>query len=191
MKLVIGLGNPGQEYNYTRHNVGFMVIDQFVQQSSLGEFRDKSKLKSACVEQNLGDSEKIIFTKPTSFMNLSGESVLAVKQFYKIENKNILVIHDELDIPFGTIKTKYSGGSAGHNGVESIIATIGNDFYRIRVGISNEIVDSRDASDFVLSRFTEVEEENLHTIIAESCKLIENFINDDFTVEAKVIGLKI
>ncbi|MCE7936949.1 aminoacyl-tRNA hydrolase [Candidatus Saccharibacteria bacterium CPR2] len=185
MKLIVGLGNPGKEYEHTRHNTGFMAIDYFAKQNSLDEFKEKPKLKAAYTEQNV-NNEKIIFIKPMTFMNLSGESVLAVKQFFKIENKNVLVIHDELDIPFGIVKTKFSGGSAGHNGIESIISTIGDDFYRIRVGIRNAETEKRESSDFVLSRFTKAEEENLHKVISASYKLIGNFINNDFPLEAKI-----
>jgi PTH1 family peptidyl-tRNA hydrolase len=109
--------------------------------------------------------QKIVLLKPTTFYNLSGESVKAMKDFYKLKNTAITVIHDELDLPFGTVKEKNGGGSAGSNGLKSIISLIGADFKRIRIGISNELKDKMDAADFVLKKFSAAEKKQLEEVI--------------------------
>lgn len=146
MKLIIGLGNPGSQYADTRHNIGFNVIDSLV--SSLGA-RDISK---SSFYGELHRTHDTLFLKPTTYMNLSGKSVIAVKNFFKIDLENIMVIHDDLDLPFGALKFKVGGGHGGHNGLKSIDAVVGKEYRRIRMGIGKPLYKSQ-VADFVLSKF--------------------------------------
>ena len=118
MKLIIGLGNPGKEYENTRHNIGFMVLDNYLKDSSW------QKKYNALYTTEIINNEKVIFVKPETYMNLSGNSVIEFINFYKIENKDILVIHDDLDLPFGKIRVKTNSSAGGHNGIKSIINRI-------------------------------------------------------------------
>jgi PTH1 family peptidyl-tRNA hydrolase len=157
MKLIIGLGNPGEKYADTRHNLGFMVLDELAEQQEHGGWKEKSKFKSLVIEHKTKTGDRLVLAKPQTYMNLSGEAVQALKQFYKLDNADITIVHDEVDLPFGEIKEKTSGGSAGHNGVQSIIDHVGDDFKRIRIGVRNEFTDKADTSQFVLSSFMEEE----------------------------------
>lgn len=162
MKLVVGLGNPGDRYARTRHNVGFQVLD------SLGlDFHQK--FQGLCAQS--GD---VLYLKPQTFMNCSGDSVLAALSFYKIKPENLLVIHDELDLPFGIIRLKKSGGHAGHNGLRDIIRLIGPDFSRIRIGIGKPEQKTQ-VVDYVLSPFTPTEESKLPKLYEQACALISSF----------------
>ena len=164
MKLIVGLGNPDKKYEKTRHNFGFMVLDKLAEDRGLDEWILKDKFKALITETGEG-KDKIILAKPQTFMNLSGESVLALKQFYKLENADITVIHDDVDIPFGVVREKQGGGTAGHNGLESVVGYIGDDFRRIRVGVKNPLLELVDTSKFVLANFTPNEVEKLDEII--------------------------
>ena len=151
--LIVGLGNIGKEYDKTRHNAGFMCVDSFVaSQSEFGNWTDKKDLKCQLTSATLGNN-RIIAIKPTTLMNNSGEAVQEACHFYKIPAQNVLVIHDELDLPFGTIRTSNGGGSAGHNGVMSVIAHITPLFNRVRIGIGNERSAGQDSANFVLAKF--------------------------------------
>lgn len=135
MKLIVGLGNPGKEYEKTKHNIGFMTMDLLAGKMRSEEFLKEDKFKSelTCFEL---DGEKVFLVKPQTFMNLSGEAVQKIASFYKIEPKDIAVVHDELDLPSGEIKVSFGRGSAGHNGVKSIIQKLGTEeFLRVRIGI--------------------------------------------------------
>ena len=134
MKLVVGLGNPGPRYERTRHNVGFMVVDQLRRQHRFAEFRDK--FSGECSKGSIGSTD-VALLKPMTFMNESGRSVQAALAFYHINAnaEETLVLHDELDLPFGDIRLKAAGGHAGHNGLRSIISSCGADFSRLRFGI--------------------------------------------------------
>lgn len=163
-RLIVGLGNIGKEYEGTRHNIGFSVIDAYQKEQGFPDWQEKPKFK-AYVSEDFVAGKKVILAKPTTYMNLSGEAVRALKDFYKLQNSDITVIHDELDLPFGVIKTKQSGGSAGNNGLKSLIAHIGQDFLRIRVGIKNDLLAKMDAADFVLAKFSASEKKQLDKII--------------------------
>ena len=130
--LLVGLGNPGAEYAKTRHNIGFMAVDEIVRRYDFPEFKPKGKgvLTSAVME-----NEKILILKPHTFMNLSGEAVLGLCSFYKLTPKDIIVFHDDMDLPVGKVKVKRGGGNGGHNGLKSIDSHIGPDYLRVRVGI--------------------------------------------------------
>jgi PTH1 family peptidyl-tRNA hydrolase len=157
MKLVVGLGNPGKKYEKTRHNVGFLVLDALqekLKDEAIGAWEYSKKFQAeiaGCTVRN----EKIILVKPQTFMNESGVSVAALANFYKIQSTDIIVVHDDKDIPLGEIKVQQDRGSAGHNGIKSIIEHIGTqNFFRIRVGVANEnTAKIENIADFVLSKF--------------------------------------
>jgi peptidyl-tRNA hydrolase, PTH1 family len=137
MKLIVGLGNPGEKYIYTRHNIGFIILDKLATNLNI-QFPEQSKFKGLIAEGNINE-EKYIFLKPQTYMNLSGDSVRLVSDFYKIEPKDILVIHDDLDFEVAELKKQFSKNSAGHNGVQDIIEKLGTkEFYRLRVGIGRD-----------------------------------------------------
>ena len=138
MKLIVGLGNPTEKYTHTRHNIGFIILNKLVTDLNI-LFSEQSKFKGLITEKNI-NGEKYIFLKPQTYMNLSGDSVRLISDFYKIEPKDILVIHDDLDFEGGELKKQFSKNSAGHNGVQDIIDKLGTkDFYRIRVGVGKNI----------------------------------------------------
>ena len=124
--LIVGLGNIGKEYDGTRHNIGFDLVDHFARKQDFPDWINKKDLKCALTSYKVGNN-KIILIKPTTYMNNSGEAMQSVQRFYRIENSKTLVVHDELDIDFGSIRTRTGGKSAGHNGIKSIIAHCGED----------------------------------------------------------------
>lgn len=170
--MVVGLGNPGAQYDGTRHNLGFYCLDHFVKShEEFSAWQQKSQMKLHMSTGTLG-STKIIAIKPTTYMNLSGQAVAAAQRFYKLPAKNILVIHDELDLPFGQIRSRYGGGSAGHNGIASIIDSIGEEFGRVRAGINNETSGKTDMATFVLWHFLATEREHLLSLSREVDNLL-------------------
>lgn len=175
MKLIVGLGNPGKEYENTRHNIGFMMIDSYVEKKDLGVFREKDRglyLKTKLF------NEDVIFLKPLSYMNLSGEVVKKYVQFYKIDTKDILVINDDLDLTIGHFKLKSSGSSGGHNGLKNIELHLKSDQYkRLKIGISNR--KDLDTKDYVLGTLTKEEK----TIIEELKITVEHIIDDYFQID--------
>jgi PTH1 family peptidyl-tRNA hydrolase len=178
MKLIIGLGNPGKEYEYTRHNAGFMALDALADavspEHSAGGWK---KEKNALVAKQ-GD---IILAKPQTFMNLSGTAVQALMSFYKIPLENIIVIHDDIDLKLGDLREKVGGGSAGHNGIKSIDSAVGKDYRRIRIGVGRPEVRAEsgerraevDPSDWVLGKFSESERKEITAVIE---KIIAEFV---------------
>jgi PTH1 family peptidyl-tRNA hydrolase len=132
--LIVGLGNPGREYELNRHNIGFLAVDQLVEKYGSGN--DKNAFQSV-VRSGSIDGTSVLFLKPQTYMNLSGEAVGAAARFYKIPIENIIVLHDELDLAASTIRIRQGGGSAGHNGLKSIDQHAGNNFWRIRMGIGH------------------------------------------------------
>ena len=136
IRLIVGLGNPGREYETTRHNVGFLWVDELAREQKLG-FKSESKFHGLTVRGQLHGHE-VLLLKPQTFMNASGRSVGALVQFYKIEPAEMLVVHDELDLPPGVARLKMGGGHGGHNGLKDIIAHLGSrDFWRLRIGIGH------------------------------------------------------
>ena len=176
MKLIIGLGNPGEEYALTRHNLGFMVLDALAHSWGV-HFASQSKSSSELLV-TMYNAETVVLAKPQTFMNLSGNSVQKLKQFYKLENSDIWVVSDDLDLDFGTVRTRVGGSSGGHNGLKSIIENIGEDFVRIRVGIKNELLEKQPADKFVLERFNSEESEKLGSITSSTVVLIENSLQN-------------
>lgn len=163
-KLIVGLGNLGTEYEGTRHNSGFAVLDAYAKENDFPGWQEKSKFKALITEDFMA-GKKVILAKPNTFYNLSGESVRALMDFYKITLKDLVVVHDELDLPFGTVKEKQGGGSGGSNGLKSIISHVGADFRRIRIGIKNDLLEKMDPADFVLSTFSAAEKKQLDEVI--------------------------
>ncbi|HSW99655.1 MAG TPA: aminoacyl-tRNA hydrolase [Patescibacteria group bacterium] len=166
--LIVGLGNPGKDYDHTRHNIGFAAIDAFVEANS--EFEQwvaKKDLKCLQASATMGDT-RVIVIKPTTFMNLSGEAVQAVASFYKIPAEKIIVVHDELDILFGQIRLRIGGSSAGHNGLKSIIQHMGEGFGRVRIGIGPKEPEQMDGADFVLARFSKEQQGHMSELLRES-----------------------
>ena len=172
MKLIVGLGNPGKEYAKTRHNIGFRYLDLFVMQNKLGNFKEKfNGLYLKTTYQNTD----IIFLKPLSYMNLSGEVVKKFMNYFKILPEDILVIHDDLDLSLGRIKLKENGSAGGHNGIKNIISNIQTEeFKRLKIGISKDI--KMDTKDYVLAEFSLEEEKKLTSINS----IIVNLLNDYF-----------
>jgi PTH1 family peptidyl-tRNA hydrolase len=148
MKLIVGLGNPGKKYELNRHNVGFMAVDYLIDEFNAN--------KAGNFKGELFKFKDFLFLKPSTFMNLSGESVVLVKNFYKLDNENIIVIHDDLDLKLGALKFKRGGSSGGHNGLKSIDKYIGNDYSRIRIGIGRP-QRKEEVINYVLGNFSEEE----------------------------------
>lgn len=177
MKVVVGLGNPGREYALTRHNLGFMVVDKFAaaHRLSFSRRKFKSKIATGTVE-----GEEVVLVKPRTFMNLSGDAVGPLVRFYKRSLSELLVVYDDIDLPFGSIRLRPSGGSGGHKGMKSIIASLGaEEFPRLRVGIRGE-VSANDLSDYVLGRFTPEEKAQLEGIIQRACDAVEAVVTGPF-----------
>ncbi len=178
MTLFVGLGNPGASYSKNRHNIGFRVIDRLIDHYGA---RNVSK---NTFEGELFKSNQLLFLKPTTYMNLSGKSVFAVMQFYKILLEDMIVIHDDLDLPFGAVRFKKGGGNGGHNGLKSLDHLIGNDYLRVRLGIGKPAHRSQ-VADYVLSDFTPDESAALPSwigYIADSCDMLAS---DDGLDEVK------
>ncbi|MCC8467979.1 MAG: aminoacyl-tRNA hydrolase [Rickettsia endosymbiont of Eriopis connexa] len=169
MMLVIGLGNPGKEYQYTRHNIGFIAIEKIANQYN-SSFSTKKKFNCAIAASSI-EKQKIIFIKPTTYMNLSGKSVISVKTYYNIHHAKIFVIHDDIDLETGRIKFKTGRGNGGHNGLKSIDGVIGNNYNRIRIGVGRP-QNNQDVADYVLNTFSKPEYE---TALQAIDRIVNNF----------------
>jgi len=172
--LIVGLGNPGTEYEQTRHNVGFACLDAFAKTNNLDQWIDKKDLKCMMTSGQLGET-RVILCKPTTFMNLSGEAVQAIAHFYKIPPDNIVAVYDEIDIPFGQIRTRVGGSSAGHNGVKSLIQHAGGGFGRIRIGIGPKEPEQMDSADFVLAKFSSEQQAQLKNLTQETNAILSEY----------------
>ena len=161
MKLFVGLGNPGENYCKNRHNIGFMAIDAIVNRHGGSSWRQKFQGLATEVTLN---REKLIFLKPSTFMNLSGQSVSEASRFYKLPSSEICVFHDELDLPFMKIKTKIGGGHAGHNGLRSIQQHLGPDYFRVRIGVGHP-GDKAKVASYVLNNFPKNNEAELKFLL--------------------------
>ena len=176
MKVIVGLGNPGRHYATSRHNIGFLVISQLAKENGI-VFTERT-FKSRWGKGILA-GQKVILAKPQTFMNLSGEAVNAIARFYRIAVQNIIIIHDDLDIAFGSLKIKTKGGSGGHQGIESIIRSLkDNRFIRVRVGIGRPD-PGKDNAEFVLSPFSEAEAKKMKHIINEANSCLGMLITHD------------
>ena len=176
MKIIFGLGNIGSKYDQTRHNVGFMFVDYLANKYN-GSFVSKSKLKADVCEIFI-DSHKVLLVKPSTFMNLSGDCVRAVFDFYKVSLDDLLIVFDDIDLPFGSIRYRKSGGAGTHNGMRDIVSKIGmKEFPRLKIGIE---IENRphDLAAFVLSRFSNLELEDLDSLFLEGFdQTMNNFLD--------------
>ena len=166
MHLIIGLGNIGEDYLLTRHNVGFMVIDEMTKNLTTANI-NKSNFQSTLLKSGYD-----LFSKPTTYMNNSGVAVHSIMEYYKIDIEDIIVIHDDLDLPFGTVKYKIGGGHGGHNGLKSIDSHIGKEYVRVRIGIGKP-QDKANVANYVLSNFSKEELNKLQDIITHTIKAID------------------
>ena len=191
MKLIIGLGNPGLRHEKTRHNLGFMIVDAFLKDfsSSVQDlWREDKKFKSEVAEINWqpkkSTAQKIVLSKPLTYMNGSGLTVSSISKFYKINPEEIWVIHDEIDLPLGGMKIRFGGASAGHKGVESIIESLGTDkFWRFRVGIGAQrgkmqTKKVKAIDNYVLVEFSEGEKGKAREIIKKGKKALEDALEE-------------
>lgn len=179
MFLVVGLGNPGAEYDKTRHNVGFMAADEIYSHYHFSPF--KSKFDGLIAEGNI-DGEKVYLLKPQTYMNLSGNSVVKAAKFYKILPQKVIVIHDDLDLPVGKIKAKIGGGAGGHNGLKSIDAAITPNYNRIRLGVGHPQGAGEAVVNHVLSRFSksdaDIIKQRIELVVQEIPILMKGSIAD-------------
>jgi PTH1 family peptidyl-tRNA hydrolase len=182
-KLVVGLGNPGKEYEGTRHNIGFAVLDRIAEKLGCS-FRNKSRFTALVAEANAGEAGKVVLAKPQTFMNRSGTAVNTLLQWLKIEPAQLLVVVDDADLPLGQIRLRTAGGSGGHNGLRSIIETLGGneEFARLRVGIGRSAPLGADISGHVLGRFAPSERELAEQAVAEATEAVNCCLREGVTV---------
>lgn len=178
MKLIFAQGNPGKDYSTTRHNVGFMVLDTLASNKNTS-FTLKPKFHAEIAETTIA-GEKVLLVKPQTYYNESGVSARTLVDFYKLQPaSDLLVIHDELALPLGTIRIREKGSDAGNNGIKSLNNHLGPDYSRLRIGVSNELRERMNDADFVLGHFSKDERETLNaTIIPKVLELIEHFSAD-------------
>ncbi len=175
MKMIVGLGNPGKEYAKTRHNVGFMVIDSYIEKNHIDALKEKF---NGLYTKVFLDNECFILLKPMSYMNLSGTVIKQYADYFHIKPADILVIHDDLDLPLGKIKIKFKGSSGGHNGIKNIIENLHTEiFSRFKIGISKN--KNILYIDYVVGKFNSNELEIINKILAFSSEIIDDFIKND------------
>lgn len=178
MKLIFAQGNPGAEYRETRHNVGFRMLDTYAHDKEL-EWVEKSKFH-AYVSELPHVGEKILLVKPTTYYNDTGISARALVDFYKIGTEDVLVLHDDLMLPLGTIRTREKGSDAGNNGIKSLNSHLGQNYKRARIGIWTELADRMDATAFVLGKFTQEEQKTLAELQPIITRCIDEFVRGRF-----------
>lgn len=177
MKLIVGLGNPGNKYEKTRHNIGFMFTDELVKKNNFNFTLDK-KLQTK-IASGIINNEKVYIIQPQTYMNLSGEAVRAVCKHYGIDVNDILVIYDDLDLPVGKVRIRPNGSSGGHRGMQNIIDMLQTkEIHRIRIGIDG--CDKDKVIDYVLGRFNKEEEIEISLIISKADLMIESYLKESF-----------
>jgi PTH1 family peptidyl-tRNA hydrolase len=173
--LIVGLGNVGKQYDGTRHNIGFACLDAFAKAHDFAAWTAKKDLQCHMSDVTLGDT-RVILCKPTTMMNLSGEAVQKIAQFYKIAPEQMVIVHDELDVPFGQIRTRIGGGSAGNNGIKSILQHLGEtdsqQIGRVRIGISGDKPEQMETADYVLAKFNKEEQAHLPALEKEAVSIL-------------------
>ncbi len=176
--LVVGLGNPGDKYANTRHNVGFLVAEELA--FRLGGKFSSNKHRALVLETRLGvggESPKVVIVKPQTYMNDSGNAVAPIAQYFNCQPNQIIAIHDELDLPFNSLRIKIGGGDNGHNGLKSLTQSLGSgDYFRVRVGIGRPNTP-QDTADYVLDNFAKSERLVVPDLVARSCDAIESLIS--------------
>lgn len=175
MKIIAGLGNPGAKYAGTRHNVGFSVIDELAERHKISMSAGKHK---AIMGKGIIDGEKVILAMPQTYMNLSGESVRALMDFYKCTPEDLIVVYDDIDLDVGKLRIREKGSAGGHNGMKNIIFHTGSqEFVRIRVGVGKK-PDRMDLADYVLSRFDKDELPFMRESCTKACEAVETILSD-------------
>lgn len=181
--LVVGLGNPGAKYAATRHNVGQMVLDHIAETAG-GRFGAARRAQAVVLEGRLGipgADERVVLAKTTTYMNVSGGPVAALATYYDVPPERVVVVHDEVDIPFDTIRLKRGGGEGGHNGLRDITKALGtNDYLRVRVGVGRP-PGNRDTADHVLAPFTSTERKSLEMMIVDAADAVEAVVLEGLT----------
>ncbi|MCC0688114.1 MULTISPECIES: aminoacyl-tRNA hydrolase [unclassified Clostridioides] len=176
MYVVVGLGNPGKKYEKTRHNVGFDVIDILAKEYNISVTKIKHK---ALIGEGRVGTEKVLLVKPQTYMNLSGETLIDIYKYYKVDLSNIIVVYDDIDLDVGKIRIRKKGSGGTHNGMKSITKCLGsNDFPRVRVGVSKPEV-GQDLADFVLSRFRKEESDNINEALEKAAYAIDSIIREN------------
>lgn len=173
--LVVGLGNPGKEYEKTRHNAGFIALDDFARRNDFDPWIHKKDLQCDYTSATI-DGGRVILCKPTTFMNLSGEAVQAIANFYKVQPVSIVVVYDDLDVNFGQLRMRMGGSAAGHNGIKSISKMLGTEEYgRVRIGIGPKKPEQIDSADFVLQDFSKAEQGDLPLMTQEVSAILSEY----------------
>ncbi len=176
MLLIVGLGNYPKEYDKTRHNIGFMAVEKLASLNTYAPWKQEKKFFGQVTTGEL-NGEKAIFCKPETLMNLSGKSVAAIANFYKIPAENIWILYDDVDINFGEVRFREKGSSGGHNGIKSLISSLGTEvFPRIKFGVRNELFEKVPTEKFVLQRFSKEELEKIPAIIDKGIEKLEQNI---------------
>jgi peptidyl-tRNA hydrolase, PTH1 family len=174
MKVICGLGNPGGEYQGTRHNAGFVFVDRWAEKYDFPDWKEKS---GALISEKGSGDEKVILVKPQNFMNKSGGPLAAILNFYKVDLADLVVVYDDVDLPLGEVRYREEGGSGTHNGMKSVIAQLGGgDFPRLRLGVESRgesAPEQMDISDFVLSAFKEEEVEVFEKEVEEGIEVLD------------------
>jgi PTH1 family peptidyl-tRNA hydrolase len=174
--LVVGLGNPGPEYAVTRHNVGFLVVEELAGRAR-GRFATHKRARAQVAEERVA-GHRVVLAKPMSYMNESGGPVKSLADFYKVPLEHVVVVHDELDIDFATLRLKHGGGDNGHNGLKSLRRSFGTgDYYRVRVGIGRP-PGRQDPADYVLKPWSSVERKELPLLVVEAADAVETLLTD-------------
>jgi peptidyl-tRNA hydrolase, PTH1 family len=177
LKCFVGLGNPGKQYEHTRHNVGFMAIDRFAEKFNITSFQNKGK---ALLGEGVVNGTKVFLLKPQTYMNLSGEAVRAFMDFYKMNLQDVMILYDDMDTAYGQIRLRYQGSAGGHNGIKSIIQHVGTQsFNRIRIGVSRP-APGYNIADYVLSNFTKEETQQLDQVLNATCEAMEYSLQQPF-----------
>ena len=179
MKIILGLGNPGRQYKETRHNIGFMVIDAFAGKLRTGFSDHPEEELGAWVTESRAGAEPLVLVKPATFMNRSGLAGRRLMEKFQVPEENIMVVYDDADLPFGTIRIRPHGGAGGHRGVESLQTELGNiSFPRIRLGILGVSRGETELADYVLSRFEQSEMELLPDLVTRTVGALETWVTD-------------
>ncbi len=180
MKIIVGLGNPGKEYENSRHNAGWAVLDELHKELGAENFKEEKKFKALISTANF-NGEKLVLVKPLTFMNLSGEAVQPIAAFYKVPPEDIFCIYDDLDTPFGSIRIRTKGGPGTHNGMKSMVQLLGENFPRLRVGIESRGTTSaleHETTAFVLGKFNKEETSTFKSMVKKSVQAIKTWITD-------------
>ena len=174
MKIIVGLGNPGKEYEKTKHNLGFLFLEYLENKYN---FEIKKKAYDSFICETKYKDKKVVFVKPQTYMNLSGNAVQKVKNFYKVDSKDIIVIFDDIDIPFETIKYKTTGSGGTHNGMKNIVQCLNSkDFSRIKIGLGGLKHENQDLKDFVLQKFSKEQLEKLQIVFEKAEDRLDEFL---------------